>query len=805
MSAEVTETPQNMPVPGSKTAPLKFKGEFSKVSEWLERFEELADANHLKDANKCKHLVRYCSTKVRQTIENFPCYTTPNWSELCEAIRELYNDVQTTKRYQVHHLEALVEKYSAIPIQSSTDLNEYRKDFIRIGGWLLAKKKISQDDLNRFFWRGFHEVTQIRLEERMLTINPKLDVSIPYDSDKVVDAARIIWNPNKFYDQVVDPELGEVQETDSEWEASGEEEEIQVIKKKKKKKAAKPTERSELPETQQASTTGLAGASTLRNAKQVDQVAELIGKLGRLSLDDPAYAAMYFMVTSIAPTVKEWLAKPIHKESLKEVGRAPSSGNPSAAQQDNAPKEEASGNNPAGNDMLERIKALICHFCKEQGHAVRYCTQLKAFIDQGILKRAENNRSVWADGNQIAKYPTESIMAAVQRQRTNGGSASIPVQSTNFIMPIPLYQMSGETLQVNESQETFAADRAKPAGRTTRKQQVMDGVYPPPLPGAKRPTPPAAPRPQPQVPVETQQQQFNPNNDDAIMEDTSKPPSQQRKTAAEAPKSQNAEKGKNTTPKTGTAAPRPTTHFESPMQKRVNPNAVMEKILNQTITISVQELLGMNNSLAKSLQEMLKFTRVPTDAAITGIGVTMHALDEDSKLICIACKFGNGAVAETIIDTGSQINVMDYSVASTCGVSINRSRGLFMRDAGNHRTQMMGAVENLPINIGDIQTIARDCWVSDNLPFKFLLGRKWQRENRIGIDERDDGTWLIFRDPRTGAKYELNAQPATNIQEILPYLQNRRTEWNNDAIAAEDIASGIESYEDIPDPDEQGE
>ena len=34
-----------------------------------------------------------------------------------------------------------------------------------------------------------------------------------------------------------------------------------------------------------------------------------------------------------------------------------------------------------------------------------------------------------------------------------------------------------------------------------------------------------------------------------------------------------------------------------------------------------------------------------------------------------------------------------------------------------------------------------------NVPFDLLLGRPWQRGNKVSIDELEDGTYLIFKDP----------------------------------------------------------
>ncbi|KAF8189927.1 hypothetical protein K438DRAFT_1971425 [Mycena galopus ATCC 62051] len=53
-----------------------------------------------------------------------------------------------------------------------------------------------------------------------------------------------------------------------------------------------------------------------------------------------------------------------------------------------------------------------------------------------------------------------------------------------------------------------------------------------------------------------------------------------------------------------------------------------------------------------------------------------------------------------------------------------------------------------------------DLWVSQTAPFSLLLERPWQRGNLVSIDEREEGTYLIFKDRETKLpRFELLAVP----------------------------------------------
>ncbi|KAJ6447503.1 hypothetical protein C8R47DRAFT_1231402 [Mycena vitilis] len=91
-----------------------------------------------------------------------------------------------------------------------------------------------------------------------------------------------------------------------------------------------------------------------------------------------------------------------------------------------------------------------------------------------------------------------------------------------------------------------------------------------------------------------------------------------------------------------------------------------------------------------------------------------------------------------------------------------------MNDANGGRGQLQGWIRGVEFNCGGALT-ETDLWVSQKAPFELLLGRPWQRGNLVSIDERDEGTYLVFKDRATRRpRYELLAVPypgsATDFQ-----------------------------------------
>jgi hypothetical protein len=60
-----------MPIPGTKLAPEKFRGDFHKVKEFIQHYEWLCAQNNVtSDIEKCEPLLHYCSKREKQTIKN---------------------------------------------------------------------------------------------------------------------------------------------------------------------------------------------------------------------------------------------------------------------------------------------------------------------------------------------------------------------------------------------------------------------------------------------------------------------------------------------------------------------------------------------------------------------------------------------------------------------------------------------------------------------------------------------------------------------------------------------------------------
>jgi hypothetical protein len=105
---------------------------------------------------------------------------------------------------------------------------------------------------------------------------------------------------------------------------------------------------------------------------------------------------------------------------------------------------------------------------------------------------------------------------------------------------------------------------------------------------------------------------------------------------------------------------------------------------------------------------------------------------------------------------------------------VDNQEKISIADANGGQGKLGGMVKNVPLNCGEVMTQA-NLYVRTHVPFELLLGRPWQRGNYVSIDERLNGTYLLFKDPKTlEPRYEI----LVNIDEALPRIQYEMPVWN---------------------------
>jgi hypothetical protein len=194
---------------------------------------------------------------------------------------------------------------------------------------------------------------------------------------------------------------------------------------------------------------------------------------------------------------------------------------------------------------------------------------------------------------------------------------------------------------------------------------------------------------------------------------------------------------------------------------------IMNQILDSSVTLAVKDVLGVSKELRQRLNGMMKnqnlSTAEPEEARVHLMSI--NPIDSDSEyevrqrfkkvsktkqlgyvpLLELTVKWNDKPI-RAILDTGSEMNIISREVVEEIRPMLPQQLdiGVKMTSANNINSQMSAHFQDVPLQIGEIETYA-NLYVMEDSPFQLLLGRPWQVDNLVSIDEDLKGTTLILK------------------------------------------------------------
>ena len=709
----------DMPMEGGKLAPPTFRGDSADVGLFLRRFERLAVLHHLTEQERCETVTDYCGRMVRETIEGFKAYQEGNWEKLKADIRKFWNADLQSKRFRVRDLEALVMQTQKQGIHELEDWRKYQRNFIRIAGWLRGQGKLTDDDYAYYMWIGLHPRFRSRLESRILLEDPNHDMSEPFMPESISKAAEAILGIQRFDTERLSSDhsfMGNLDEDDyrqkkrqmRSMQDDDEEEELRVptAQHLPKRSLPKQDRRREAPSNQR---------DKFRGSLEEDEFDKLVDRMQALSLDDPKYGILYMKACKLNPLAVDCLYKPVINQVSQVPVQEPKRDIPPHIQRQNP------------NRFLQQrgpppLRPNGCYGCGEPGHILRDCFKMQDLLNQRIVLKDYHGRFIHPEGGAVRHEPGETLLQAIKRvhpevhlitcHQDYDENQDSRQYADVMVYPVERSQRETRSYRKQASGGPRASQIASPEKGRKEAGSGLKPAYAPPSFPAKKPTP-----------VETHQRAFNPDNDTEMIDGTVA--TKQNKTSASG--AQGADK------------PRPANRT-SQISKDVNPGVVLDKILDTPVTLPIREIVGSSKEVSACLQDAIKVKKVDFTQPITSNLVTKNKQD---SLIHIEMKYKDTPI-DFIVDTGSELNIISQRVYDMFeGLVINPAEAVTMRDANGGSSKLLGLVQEIPLKIGPICTPV-DAYVSTSPAFSGVLGRPWQREHHIGIEEREEGTFLTF-------------------------------------------------------------
>ncbi|KAF7431059.1 hypothetical protein PC9H_006777 [Pleurotus ostreatus] len=805
-------TPDMMPMLGERGAPPLFKGSHEKVKSFLKKFNTLCARYSVTDsADKCERVLEYCSDKVVQLIEALPGYRSSEWDTLETEMKQHFDADRKETRNTICRLSKFTARQGAKKIKSLTQWKRYERKFITISGWLRKADKITENLEATYFWLGIHLDTRQKIENRLYARHSNISAKTAFPMKLVSEIALELFERDRFEFNLVSAGYdSEDESSDSDSDSDddeSEEDEDKVkaqLKALRSQKAHKPRARKSkahdsaidpvMEEVQAISPTYSSHRtpSHRKSSSGDSEVEDLIKKMSQMNIKDPDYAVTYYRafclderIARIFPEPAKQAIQASNREFSRQASTTPRSSLPPPANQNV---------NPSTSQNFPPRPPLKCYGCGGQGHGLRRCPPLNDLVDQGIISRDSEGRYTWPNGEPIRRNFGEDYLPAIQRIR----SQASPVVS-NFITSFDPEDYVSEGEEEEEEAEEFlaeldpmdvlAAERAPKTVTMTRKDVLgkpssskarptvneetgrhtrSKGAAPEPRAGPNvraKPSTSKIPALTNPVPADIRPRHEFTAEDIAMADDET--PEPRKGNAAEAKPNDRVAR-----------APRASAR-QAEILDPEEQEALFRRGLESTFQISLQEYLAVSKYAREQVMSMLKgrSMKIANENAvpepvknITGSipqSFEVQIENEDTTkgpLIVVPMRFGK-EIIHAVVDSGSQLNIIHADVYKKCiRLPVDTSKVLTMNDANGGSGELRGYVANVHLTCGSVDTVA-SLYLGHKAPFNLLLGRPWQRANRVSIEERDEGTYLVFRPRNETTKYELLVLETVNRPE----------------------------------------
>ena len=494
-SASYTE----LPLPGSKQAPPKFKGHHRDLERFIEHYKHICVKwNVTDDKQKCLGILRYCSHKVIDIIENLNPYINKDFTGLIQDLQWLYDMDRKKAEYHTGYIEEFTRAWRSQEISSLEVFKQYHREYIHVAGPLKSAGQIDEKDFDRGFWAGLNQETRDKIERRMLEAEPDLDLTVPVASAKIVKGAEHVFSRNRFDKHLREEGRFELSsgrerksskkrrhhrkrssETDNESDSDSESEEETIPWWRKnqapaKDKAVAPVE----PKKQEV----------VEKSKEADEISELCREMDKLTIEKPKYRSYYIKLSLLAPKIAKLYEQPQVTTARSYISQE------TRFQTDERPRRDLPPHQtlPPVDQRPPERREYTCYGCGGKGHRMDQCARIEHFLDQGHVKRVMGKLR-WTDGSNIIKEPEEAwadaIMRRLQKERVSKAIEDKGKAREVFFVEVAREDSdaeSGDQEELGWKSGVATVYDPKPKGveRTTRvsraaRQGVQKGNVPP--------------------------------------------------------------------------------------------------------------------------------------------------------------------------------------------------------------------------------------------------------------------------------------------------------------------------------------
>ncbi|KIK32935.1 hypothetical protein CY34DRAFT_18704 [Suillus luteus UH-Slu-Lm8-n1] len=560
--------------------------------------------------------------------------------------------------------------------------------------WLEQAKKLTSEEYASYFWEGIYKKLRIKIETRLMAKDPDRDLSEAFPVDRVIAIAEKLLHRDRFDADLLLSEVETESESDSSTEENSdvntdsESSESEAEFFRKKKKANEPKVKKEVKKSLKTAKGNVKEAKVktskdkkpgITSPEPMDEMEGLIKRMNSISLDDPDYALYYYRATRIDPTIKELIAAPIMKKGNNNQAEY----KPNNVQNGQTNVRQNDNRNPIPHPMSSQHKLAASSLM----HSPANASQSDAFP-------------------RIARGARDFLALRKAYARAFPALPSPYHPGASIHCPASLSDNSINRYEESEEDETDTEDEAYafPVERVTRnstqgRQERFKEVFPP---GQSKNLRKSNDKDKgkekvPTIPAKKAETQVKPKSTQPTPVTKAKPVNK-REVGRSQEKSWDSDDIVMDDVDDRKATEKQMKNNDSPFKPTLNPDQkILETVLRTPIRLEVGELLGTSKELSGILANAIKPKTLPNDSKVEAHSVWTKTR---GLLIKIAMHC-NGQAINAIIDTGSQLNIVNKHIWKTI---INRpidvAKSVSMNDANGGEGKLRGLVQNVPLDCG---------------------------------------------------------------------------------------------------------
>jgi hypothetical protein len=679
---------ETLPIPGTERAPQTYTGDPNELETFLDHFRWICKRYRVKRTKeKYKALFSYCHPKMQNMLRNLPSAAQQDMDLLIEELRYFYGITEVS--YSVGAVEAFTAKWRKRPVTKLAGFKRYHRKYLELIGDARENKRISDWDYHRYFWEGLEESFRQRLENRMMTTHPHLDISLPFGIDRIVKAAEYLLSATRFDQHLITRTSQRSSDTDSDHKPKVVKHKIRHdtssddsdhYQKPLTRPYPRPSRHRDKKSRQKEPSHQDAHHKPKESKKEDDELQKLVDQMGQMNISPDKYTSLYIEIVRRDPTLKEHLIDPRTRFAGATFQvRPPVSQTQNNQPQNNQPRyDQRQSNrppfrrdepphrnlnpNPQPSQPVQSQpdgREIFCWGCGLKGHPMSNCDEMNMYYKAGtVIKEPNTGMPTWPDGRRIYRDNNEPWGIAISKtvkkvNQVYRVHTSRDPDSVQRYIGVPREEDDASTEDQEElgwtsglvgDRQAFGVERTERVSKETRKK-VQDN--PPNLPHRVKKFPRSRDADRPS--------RKNPPIQDHVDLDRNQARLPKRLTPVDVNK--DIFEGKADKEFLPMTVDQPvTTHLGNDPRKETskqprprvpkvsNPgtatgkdsSAIAQEILNTPLTLSLREVVGVSPSLRRELSTAVKQVREAPSQPSEKMGLAGELLSDPEMVTC--CK-----------------------------------------------------------------------------------------------------------------------------------------------------------------------